>query len=98
MTDLTPIDPAAAVKLYLKDREAELASATLRSHRSRLQWFVQWYDDEGIGSMHDLDAATLRGYQHWRREHGDDPNAVTVKSQIDTVRQLFKWSTACSIS
>jgi hypothetical protein len=38
--ELEPIEPETAVELYLADREPELRSVTLNSHRSRLGFFV----------------------------------------------------------
>ena len=39
-SDLEPIEPERAVELYLEDKARECQQATVRSHRSRLGFFV----------------------------------------------------------
>jgi hypothetical protein len=41
---LEPIDPETALELYLADKENDLADASLRAHKYRLQHFVRWCD------------------------------------------------------
>lgn len=39
---LEPIEPEAALELFLKDKEAELADASIKGHDYRLRHFVRW--------------------------------------------------------
>ena len=87
---LEPIDPETAVELYLADREAEVAKATLYSHSSRLGHFVRWCGEEGISNLNELTGRTLHEYRLWRRQDGDLAPA-TEKTQMDTVRVFVKW-------
>lgn len=52
--DLEPIDPETALELYLAEKESEYAASTVRSHRSRLDFFVRWCAEHGIDNLNDL--------------------------------------------
>jgi site-specific recombinase XerD len=88
--NLEPIDPETAVELYLADREAEVAKATLYSHSSRLGHFVRWCDEESIDNLNELSGRSLHAYRLWRRHEGDLAPA-TEKTQMDTIRVFVKW-------
>jgi integrase len=88
--NLEPIDPETAVELYLADREAEVAKATLYSHSSRLGHFVRWCDEEEIDNLNELSGRSLHEYRLWRRREGDLAPA-TEKTQMDTLRVFVKW-------
>jgi hypothetical protein len=51
MTHLEPIEPAAAVELYLKEKESEVSEWTLYSHGSRLGHFTRWCKEESINNL-----------------------------------------------
>lgn len=89
MDALTPDD---AVEMYLQDRQANVSDATIRSHRSRLSHFTEWVEEQpDIEHMSDVTARHCHEYRLWRRDHGD-PNAVTMKTQMDTFRVFVKWA------
>lgn len=87
---LEPIAPAAALDLYLADREPEVSQATLYSHRSRLGHFVRWCQAEGIENLNDVTGRRLHEFRLWRRREGD-LNTVTEKTQMDTLRVFIRW-------
>ena len=60
--ELEPIEPETAVELYLADREPELRSVTLNSHRSRLGFFVEWCADRGIDNLNELTGRKLNEF------------------------------------
>jgi len=68
---LEPIDPETAVELYLSDRQSEVTQATLDAHRSRLGFFVEWCEDEGIENLSALTGRRLHEYRLWRRNEHD---------------------------
>lgn len=88
--ELEPIEPRAAVELYLADRELEDASSTLRSHRSRLQFFVEWCEDESSTDLNELTGRSLKEYRLWRRNDGDLAPA-SENCQMDMLRVFFRW-------
>jgi integrase len=85
---LEPITPADAVQMYLDDRERDCQQATVKGHRSRLSFFVNWCDDQGVDDMNDLSARDLHEFQVWRRE---DLNVVSERTQMSTLRVFIKW-------
>jgi len=87
-SDLEPIQPGRAVELYLKDKARECQQATVRSHRSRLGFFVDWCDEQGIENLNDLTARDLHEFRVWRRE---DLNVTSEKTQMDTLRVFIEW-------
>jgi site-specific recombinase XerD len=88
--ELEPIDPQTAVELYLADREPELAGVTLRSHRSRLGFFVDWCEERGIDDLNELTGRKLNEYRLWRRNVGDLAPA-SENCQMDTLRVFVRW-------
>jgi len=87
---LEPIDPETAVELYIAEKEAEQAKATIRSHRSRLNFFVEWCDERGIDNLNELTGRQLHEYCLWRRNTGNLALA-SEKTQMDTLRVFIRW-------
>jgi site-specific recombinase XerD len=88
--DLEPIDPETALELYLAAKESEYAASTVRSHRSRLDFFVRWCAEHGIDNLNDLTGRQLHQFRLWRREVGD-LSPATEKSQLDTLHVFVRW-------
>lgn len=88
--ELAPIQPTAAVDMYLADRSTDASDATIKSHRYRLNHFIRWCDEDGIDNMNDLTGRDLHRYKLWRRDDGD-LNQVSVKCQMDTVRVFIRF-------
>lgn len=89
--DLKPITPKEAVELYLTEKEAEYARATLRSHRSRLGHFIEWCSTEEITNLNNVDGRSLHRYRLWRRDDGD-LSLTSEKTQMDTIRVFIRWA------
>ena len=91
MTDeLEAIGPGCAVEMYIRDRENELSQATIYSHRSRLSHFTHWCDENSIEETRELTGLNLHEYRLWRRDEGK-LNAITEKTQMDTLRVFIRW-------
>jgi site-specific recombinase XerD len=88
---LEPIEPEAALELYLKDKKQQSAQSTIRSHKSRLGHFTDWCHEESINNMNGLSARKLHEFRIWRRSDPRDPNNVTMKTQLDTLRVFIRW-------
>jgi site-specific recombinase XerD len=88
--ELEPIGPETAVELYLADREPELRSVTLISHRSRLGFFVEWCADRGIDNLNELTGRKLNEYRLWHHNDGDLAPA-SENCQMDTLRVYVRW-------
>lgn len=85
---LDPIAPEEAIGLYLKDKARNCAHSTINAHRSRLGFFVDWCDEQGITNLNDLSARDLHNFRVWRRE---GLNLVSEKTQLVTLRVFIKW-------
>lgn len=89
---MEPIEPEAALELYIEDKKQESSASTVRSHRSRLGHFLQWCDEQNLDNMNDLTARRAHEYRVWRRTERGDPNAVTMKTAMDTFRVFTRWA------
>ncbi|WP_459192051.1 tyrosine-type recombinase/integrase [Halosimplex sp. J119] len=87
---LEPIDPETALELYLADKENDLADASLKAHRYRLNHFIRWCEQEDIENLNTLTGRQLHEYRLWRRNEGD-LSPVTEKTQMDTLRVFVRW-------
>ncbi|WP_123620022.1 site-specific integrase [Halorubrum sp. CSM-61] len=85
---LEPTDPERALELYLDDKARDCQEATVDAHRSRLGFFVDWCDDQGIDTLDQLSARDLHEFRVWRRE---DLNVVSEKTQMDSLRVFIEW-------
>lgn len=88
-TDIDRIDPETLLKLYLSEREPELADSTLRSHRYDIQHFLQWCNENGIDAVADL---TGRHLHEFRMERRESINGNTLRSQLGTLRQYLQFA------
>jgi site-specific recombinase XerD len=88
--NLEPIEPHRALELYLGQRETEVTSTTLKSHRSRLGKFVEWCEQEGIDNMNDITGRKLHEYRIWRRNDGD-LRPASENTQMKTLRVFIRW-------
>lgn len=85
---LEPITPEEALDLYLDDKRRDCQEATVTAHRSRLGFLVDWCDEQDIDNLNDLGARDLHEFRVWRRQ---DLNAVSEKTQMDTLRVFVEW-------
>ena len=90
MSSLDPIEPEAAVSLYLDHRRDEVSEETLSSHRYRLGAFVEWCEQENIYNMNDVSGRDLHAYRvHRRTEHELRP--MTLQGQLSTLRVFLRF-------
>ena len=90
MSELDPIDPTQALKLYIADRRSSLAKSSLMSHRSRLTAFVDWLDERDIVNLNELTGRMIKEYQLEGREEYDW-TVSTEKSYMVTIRVFVRW-------
>lgn len=86
--DLEPLPPAEAVNLYLDHREPDVSNKTLQNQRYRLNSFLEWCDEFGIGNLNDLSGRDLHRYRTWR---SDQVNAVTLRGELATLRVFLEF-------
>lgn len=85
---LQPISPEKAVKMYLDDRKRDCTAETVKGHKSRLSFFVDWCEREGIDNMNELSGRDIHEFQVWRR---DGLNISTERTQMATLRVFIQW-------
>jgi len=85
---LEPTTPEKAIELYLDDKARDCQQATVDAHRSRIGFFVEWCSHEDIDTLDELSARDLHEFRVWRRE---DLNAVSEKTQMDSLRVFIRW-------
>lgn len=88
MTALEPLSPAEGVQLYLEDRKPEVVTSTLHEHRSRLDRFLEFCDNQDISDMREVTSRTAHEYKTWR---GDQVAPTTLKFEIRTFRQFLAF-------
>jgi integrase len=93
VSDLQPIEPEAAIELYLEHRADEVSESTLGSHRRRLKHFRRWCDKEGFDNMNDVTGRDLHAFRVWRREDGcedgEELAPASLQSQLSTLRMFL---------
>lgn len=87
------ITPSDALELYLDEKQQECSPATIRSHRSRLSHFTEWFKEETEYTyVHELGGLDIRRFRSWRfDEHSND----TIATQLDTLRVFLKFCRDC---
>ncbi|WP_415381612.1 tyrosine-type recombinase/integrase [Halosimplex sp. TS25] len=90
-TDLEPIEPRTAQKLYLDHKASQYSVKTVRAHRYRTNHFIEWCDIEDIDNMNDLTGRSIQRYRLWRQDTGDLAK-ITLNQQMSTIRVFLKWA------
>ena len=76
-----------AVEEYL-DQLTGVCQATKNNHRSRLNHFVEWCEQEGITNIGEIDERKLIQFRSWR---GEDVASITLRMQFGTVRKFIRY-------
>jgi site-specific recombinase XerD len=69
-------------------RARECQQTTVRSHRSRLGFLVEWCEEQNNENLNDLSARDVHEFRVWRCE---DLNVTSEKTQLDTLRVFIEW-------
>lgn len=88
--NLEPIDPSTAQRLYLDHKATQCSETTVRSHRYRTNYFVDWCAGNGIDNMNDLSGRNIHQFRLWRKTEWD-LNAVSMQTNMSTLRVFLKW-------
>ena len=88
MTDT--FQPEQAVKMYLSDREAELAKSSLQNHRYHLKRFLEFCESMSFDDMADMDGRTVYAFKQYRRDEGG-VNQQTLSNQLSTFRVFIRF-------
>ena len=84
------LTPEEALEQYLQSRHDATAS-TVRNHRYRLNYFLQWLDEESdLDDLADLTGMHCEQFKNWRMENYD-LNIVTLQFHVQTLRVFIRW-------
>lgn len=94
---LVEITPREALQEYLTDLARESADGTVETHRSRLQFFVDWCEakdrehsnEPRVESLSELEGQHIRDFRDWRRERSDWA-VTTEESNMKTLRKFLR--------
>ncbi len=90
-TELDPITPAEAKKMYLDARKREIAKSTIEGYHYRLKQFIRWCEEvKEITNLNELTGRDLQRFKTWRRDDGG-LKPVTMESNLDTLRLFLRW-------
>lgn len=84
---LEPLHPDEALDMYIGSREDEVTSSTLRTHHSRLSFFVQWCEENDIENLNEVTGRDLHQFRDWRK---GDLSILTLKSNMRTLRLFLE--------
>lgn len=84
------VDAQELLDLYLGEKESGMKGQTRRSHKSRLSFFVEWFEDEtDYATVDEVSRKDILKFKQWRFT---DHAVMTVKTQMDTLRQLLVFA------
>jgi integrase len=66
------------------------ADARVRNYRYRMQYFVQWCEEEGIDNMNELTGRNIQRWRMWRHD-SKDLEKTTLRNHMCSLRVLLKW-------
>lgn len=89
-TDLEPITPDEAVRLWAESRVDELAQRTFDGQKRRIRQFTDWLANEA--DVHDMRDVTARTVHRFRLHIKDDLSRVTVSGRIGAVRRFLQFT------
>ncbi|UVE49639.1 site-specific integrase [Haloferax larsenii] len=93
---LEPMTPQEGYEIHMARVREENAAWTEGSHKSRIKWWLQWCEQEGIDNLNDVTGRDIIRYRDWRRfQNGKNPENVpiarpTLKTAIDTLRVYLR--------
>lgn len=88
---LNPITPEDAKQICLRDKEAEFAASSVKSHRYRLKHFLRWCGEEDIHNLNDLTGRKIQQYRLGRRDDGN-LSITSEKTQMGTLHVFIHWT------
>jgi len=88
MTHDRNLTPREAMVRWLDRRRADVSEQSLSTFHYRLKLFVEWCEDQDIGSMAAVDGWTVDEYQHYRHQHA---KPITLNKELGTLQQFLEY-------
>jgi site-specific recombinase XerD len=77
-----------ATDRYLKERKANVSDSTLYNHKSSLNVFQEFCDQEGVDDVSDIDSFLISDY---RLERLEEVSKTTVYNNLVTLKNFCQW-------
>jgi len=87
MHGLQPLTPHDGVQYYLDERKSEVTQSTFYEHKTRLNRFLEWCDQEDIDNLNNLTSRLCRDYMNYRQER---VAPSTLENEMRTFRLAVK--------
>ncbi|MFC7230570.1 hypothetical protein ACFQMM_02725 [Saliphagus sp. GCM10025308] len=71
------LTPKEAAERYIKEREPDVARATLYNHRSLLKQWWHWCDDQNIEYVNDIDGFDISDFRLERQPRSAKSRSIT---------------------
>lgn len=84
---LEPLSPEDCLEIHLKRIGEDHTESTVTSHKSRLQFFIDFCEEEDIKNLNNLTGRDILRYRSWRSE---DIAKTTLKTALDTLRVYLR--------
>lgn len=88
-TDLEPITPKEAARLWRESKMDELADATLELQGFHIDQFVEWLDSEGLEDVRDITARTVHRF---RLDIKSEIAQSTLSQRVSTIRRFLTFA------
>lgn len=85
---LKPLSPEEGANRFLDYRGPSIRPSSLRNARHRLNVFLRWCDESGIGNLNELSGRDLDSFVRWRQ---GDVKPITLQKQLSSVRQALRY-------
>ena len=89
------LSPREAVARWLDRLRARRAESTVSSYDYRLRLFVEWCEEEGIGSMSEVTGWELDEYERYRR--GEGVETVSLNNELGTLKNFLEYCSQIEI-
>lgn len=87
-TDLEPIEPQEAARLFYESRAGEVSDDTMRLYKLHVGQFVEWLQGEGYDDTRDVSARTVHEF---RLSIKSDVAQATLSNRLSTVRTFLQF-------
>jgi len=88
---LEPLTPSEGLKMFLSEKQDDLASSTLRSYRRRINHFIQYCDERDINNLNNVTGRVLFQFRTHRRDEGNLAKP-SLKTQLTAIRSFIKFA------
>lgn len=83
-----PLEPKVGIERFISHNEPSWRESTLRNSKTRLRFFREFLEGEGVGNLNELDGRLLSDFVAARR---DEIAPITLQKQLTTIRKALRY-------